>query len=361
MCHLDAINHKNMTQLTNRQQKILEFAASKSSIKNAELVAFFAEQNEPLSRETAARELSALVKVGVLEKFGKGRSLAYRMVVAHPFLKPMDYESYLAQESDKRTLAVISFKKEALEKLDELISQKELAVLEAKNVDYKRRVANLPPDILKKEFERITIEFSWKSSKIEGNTYTLLDTETLIKESREAVGHPKEEAVMILNHKKALDYIFGNKQKFKAISLRDTEDIHRLLVKGLNVNFGLREKPVGITGTNYRPLDNKYQIREALELGLEKINTAGDPWNKALIALIAISYTQPFEDGNKRTARLLANACLLAGGVCPLSLRSTGETEYKKAMLLFYELQNALLAKKLFLEQYDFSLANYFL
>ena len=166
---------------------------------------------------------------------------------------------------------------------------------------------------------------------------------------------------MILNHKKALDYIFGNKQKFKTVSLRDAEDIHRLLVEGLNVNFGLREKPMGITGTNYRPLDNKYQIQEALKLGLGKINAASDPWNRALMALVAISYIQPFEDGNKRTARLLANACLLADNVCPLSLRNTGETEYKKAMILFYELQNASLAKKLFLEQYDFSLANYFL
>ncbi len=350
-----------MTQLTNRQQKIIEFAVSKGSIKNSDLVGFFVEQKEPLSRETAARELSALVGVGVLEKFGKGRSSAYHAVAVHPFLKPMDYEGYLAQESDKRAPTLIPFKAEALEKLGGLINQDELIVLKEKDGDYKKRIANLPPDILKKEFERITIEFSWKSSKIEGNTYTLLDTETLIKESREAVGHPKEEAIMILNHKKAMDYIFGNRQKFEEISLRDAEDIHRFLIDGLNVNFGLREKPVGITGTNYRPLDNKYQIQEALGLGLEKINAAGDPWNKALFALIAISYIQPFEDGNKRTARLLANACLLAASVCPLSLRSTGETEYKKAMILFYELQNASLAKKLFLEQYDFSLANYFL
>ena len=350
-----------MTQLTKRQQKILEFVISKSSIKNAELVAFFAAQNEPLSRETAVRELSALVSAGVLEKFGQGRSLAYRAGAVHPLLKPIDYESYLAQELDKRAPTLIPFKTETMEKLGDLIDQKELAVLKEKDNNYKKRVASLPPDIVKKEYERITIEFSWKSSKIEGNTYTLLDTETLIKENKEAVGHPKEEATMILNHKKALDYIFGNKQKFKTVSLRDAEDIHRLLVEGLNVNFGLREKPVGIIGTNYRPLDNKYQIQEALELGLGKINAASDPWNRALMALVAISYIQPFEDGNKRTARLLANACLLADNVCPLSLRNTGETEYKKAMILFYELQNASLAKKLFLEQYDFSLANYFL
>jgi len=350
-----------MTQLTKRQQKILDFAAARDSVRNSDLVAFFAEQNEPFSRETVAREFSVLVAAGVLEKFGKGRSLAYRAVAPHPFLKPMDFESYLAQEPDQRAPAPISFKTTAVEKLGGLINQKKFDALKTKEGDYKKRIAGLPPDILKKEFERITIEFSWKSSKIEGNTYTLLDTETLIKENREAAGHPKEEAVMILNHKKALDYIFGNKQKFETVSLRDTEDIHRFLVDGLNVNFGLRGKPVGITGTNYRPLDNKYQIKEALELGLEKINEAGDPWNKALIALIVISYIQPFEDGNKRTARLLANACLLAANTCPLSLRSAGETEYKKAMILFYELQNASLAKKLFLEQHDFSQANYFL
>ena len=208
--------------------------------------------------------------------------------------------------------------------------------------------------------ERVTIELSWKSSKIEGNTYTLLDTESLIKEHKEAVGHTKEEAAMILNHKKALDHILGSKNKLKALSLRAIEDVHRLLVDGLNVNFGLRSRAVGITGTAYRPLDNKHQITEAMEKAVMEINKMEDAWNKALTALLLIAYIQPFEDGNKRASRLLANACLLAHNACPLSFRSIDETEYKKALTVFYELNNATLMKKLFIEQWRFAVQNYF-
>ena len=209
--------------------------------------------------------------------------------------------------------------------------------------------------------ERVTIELSWKSSKIEGNTYTLLDTESLIKEHKEAVGHTKEEAAMILNHKKALDHILGSKNKLKALSLRAIEDVHRLLVDGLNVNFGLRSRAVGITGIAYRPLDNKHQITEAMEKAVMEINKWEDAWSKALAALLLIAYIQPFEDGNKRASRLLANAGLLAHDVCPLSFRSIDETEYKKALTVFYELNNAALMKKLFVEQWRFAVRNYFL
>jgi Fic family protein len=214
--------------------------------------------------------------------------------------------------------------------------------------------------LVKKEIERITIELAWKSSKIEGNTYSLIDTEILIKENKEAIGHKKDEATMILNHKKALDYIFSKQDDFKVFSLRKMEDIHALLVDVLDVNKGLRLKPVGITGTNYKPLDNQYQIKEALEMTIEKMNKAHDSWSQALIALLMISYIQPFEDGNKRSARLIANACLIAHNVCPLSFRSVDESAYKKAMLIFYELQNASLFKKIFVDQFNFSIDNYF-
>ena len=118
---------------------------------------------------------------------------------------------------------------------------------------------------------------------------------------------------------------------------------------------------MGITGTNYRPLDNIHQINDAVEKMSEEINRASDPWSKALMILLSISYIQPFEDGNKRTSRLMANACLIAGNVCPLSFRSVDEAGYKKAILLFYELGNASLMKKIFLEQFDFAVSNYFL
>ena len=91
------------------------------------------------------------------------------------------------------------------------------------------------------------------------------------------------------------------------------------------------------------------------------INKFNDPFAKALAAVAMISYIQPFEDGNKRTGRILGNAILLAHDVCPLSYRSVDELEYKKAILLFYEQNNLSYFKKLFMEQYEFAVNTYFL
>jgi Fic family protein len=166
---------------------------------------------------------------------------------------------------------------------------------------------------------------------------------------------------MILNHKNALDYIFSKKSEFKKISLRDIENIHALLIRNLGVSQGLRKKIVGVTGTKYRPLDNQHQIREALEKLVGVINKLKDPFSKSLAAMLLAAYIQPFEDGNKRTARILGNAILIAYNVCPLSFRSINEGDYKKAILLFYEQNSARFFKELFVKQFKFAVENYFL
>jgi len=78
------------------------------------------------------------------------------------------------------------------------------------------------------------------------------------------------------------------------------------------------------------------------------------------IALLMISYIQPFEDGNRRTARMLVNAVLAAGNCCPLSWRTVDETEYKKASVVFYETLSARYFKELFIEQCVFAQEEYF-
>ncbi|MCR4322878.1 MAG: Fic family protein, partial [Candidatus Azambacteria bacterium] len=191
--------------------------------------------------------------------------------------------------------------------------------------------------------------------------YSLIDTEILIKEHKEAKGRKKEEAIMILNHKKTLDYIFSNQIHFKTITIRKIEGLHHLLTQDLSISKGLRKKAVGIVGTAYRPLDNEHQVREAIEKTTALINGFSDPFSKALAAILLTSYIQPFEDGNKRTSRLLGDAILLAHDVCPLSYRSIDEADYKKAIILFYEQNNARFFKELFVQQYKFAVENYFL
>ena len=212
----------------------------------------------------------------------------------------------------------------------------------------------------RKEMERLGVDLSWKSSQIEGNTYSLLETERLLKEKQTAQGKTKEEAVMLLNHKDALDFILDNPDYLKELSVRRLEDIHSILTKELGVGNGIRKRRVGITGTNYRPLDNEFQIREALEDTCQLINGKKNVFEKALLILVLLSYIQAFTDGNKRTARISSNAVLIAWGYCPISFRTVDSVDYKKAMLMFYEQNNIAAFKKIFIEQYEFAVKNYF-
>ena len=116
---------------------------------------------------------------------------------------------------------------------------------------------------------------------------------------------------------------------------------------------------VGVTGSTYTPLDNQFQIREALEAVVETANAMTDAYSRALLLLASISYIQPFEDGNKRTARLMANALLVAHRLAPLSYRNVDERDYRKAVLCFYELNTITPLKDILTDQYLFSAETY--
>lgn len=154
---------------------------------------------------------------------------------------------------------------------------------------------------------------------------------------------------MILNHKEAFNYIRTNAAQFRAMTRKNLEDLHAILVKGLSIGQGFREKPVGVVGSKYQPPDNIYQITEAVDALIAAAERLTTPYAKALAALLGIGYIQPFEDGNKRTSRLMANALLLAHGAAPLSYRSVDENDYREAMLIFYELNSIVPFKKIFI------------
>jgi Fic family protein len=212
----------------------------------------------------------------------------------------------------------------------------------------------------KKELERLAIDLSWKSSQIEGNTYSLLETERLLKDKETAAGKTKDEATMLLNHKYALDFIIGNPTYINPLTVSCIEDIHSILVKDLDISRNIRSRRVGISGTNYKPLDNAFQIKEALESMCSLINSKKDVFEKALLSLVLISYIQPFSDGNKRTARIISNAILMNHHFCPISFRTIDSIEYKKAMLVFYEQTNINPFKNVFIGQFEFAVNTYF-
>ena len=188
----------------------------------------------------------------------------------------------------------------------------------------------------------------------------MLETEKLLKEKQTASGKTKDEATMLLNHKEAIDFIVENKDFMSDISVDKIEFLHSVLIKDLGVDRNIRKRKVGITGTNYTPIDNEFQITEAMQRMCEAVNAKKDIFEKALLSLLLLSYIHPFVDGNKRTARIVSNAILLAHRHCPISFRTVDSLEYKKAMLLFYEQNNLSNFKKIFIEQYDFAEGSYF-
>lgn len=188
----------------------------------------------------------------------------------------------------------------------------------------------------------------------------MLETERLLKEKETAAGKTKEEAIMLLNHKEAIDFIVENPNYLIPLSVSKIEDIHSLLIKELGVDKTIRKRRVGISGTNYRPLDNEFQIMEALSSMWELVNSKEIVFERALLLLVLISYIQPFVDGNKRTARIVSNAVLMNYKHCPISFRTVDSVEYKKAMLLFYEQNNISIFKEIFINQFRFAVNTYF-
>lgn len=352
-----------MIKLNDRQNKILEFIRKSESSGNKEILDYVSKKDEKVTRLTIVRDLNKLIKSKLIVRKGRGRNAAYRTKEKSLLLSYFDVDKYFQLPPDEREIKLKTFNFEIFDGFSKnILTPTELAKLEELNKDYQRRIKRLSPTILKREFERLTIELSWKSSQIEGNTYSLIDTEILIKEKKEAKGHSKEEAIMILNHKRALDYILDKKSDFRKISLANIENIHKLIVKDMGVKENLRRRAVGVTGTTWRPLDNEFQIREAVEKMITMVNSNEiHPLAKSLAVILLVSYIQPFEDGNKRTARILGNAVLLANDHCPLSFRSIDESDYKKATLLFYEQNSARFFKELFIKQFQFAVKNYFL
>ena len=341
-----------------RQQNIINILLSRE---NASISKIKQALQEKVSIPTLNRELADLVSIGYLEKIGEGRGTSYILSGRYHLLSPLDTEQYFELDPDKRN-AKTGFNLDILVLLanTKIFTDKEEIYLQSLQQEYQSNIIDYPKTLYQKEIERLTIELSWKSSQIEGNTYSLLETERLFKEKMIAPNKPKKDATMLLNHKDALNYLLSHHDIACILSLRLVEEIHSLLISELGVDRNIRSRTVGITGSAYKPIDNQFQIKEAVEYMCQIINLKENIFEKALLAVVLISYIQPFEDGNKRTGRMISNALLISGEMCPLSYRSVDSIEYKKAMLLFYEQNNLYEFKKLFIEQIEFSVRNYF-
>ncbi|MCL4481862.1 MAG: Fic family protein [Bacteroidetes bacterium] len=311
---------------------------------------------------TLKRILQKLISENLIQPSGKGKGTKYQLSQIYELMRPIDVDVYFQKEIDERLIKDrfnYSLIPEILNNVS-VFTNDELNYLNNFQKIYSENISKLTDSEYRKELERWAIDLSWKSSQIEGNTYSLLETERLLKEKETASGKTKEEAIMLLNHKDALDFILQNPSYIEPLTISAIEDIHSILIKDLNVARNIRKRRVGISGTNYKPLDNEYQIREALQDMCDLINNQENVFSKALLALVLLSYIQAFADGNKRTSRIIANAILMNNNFSPISFRTVDSIDYKKAMLLFYEQNNLSAFKKIFINQFEFAVRTYF-
>ena len=345
--------------MNRNEQKIMDFVKNRKGVSSKEI---FENAGLDVSYATIKRLISDLQLSNFITTTGKGRATKYLVSPAFEILFPINIEEYYEKEIDERTIKE-NFNFNLIDNIlsnIQLFTENELNKLGELQEIFSKNISQLSETEYKKEIERLAIDLSWKSSQIEGNTYSLLETEKLLKEKQIASGKTKDEAIMLLNHKEAIDFVVEHPDYLHPLSISKIEDIHKMLTKELSIEQNLRKRRIGISGTNYKPLDNEFQINEALLLTCKLINSKENVFEKSLLALLLISYIQPFVDGNKRTARIVSNAILMNYKHCPLSFRTVDSIDYKKAMLLFYEQNNVSNFKQIFIEQYEFAVNTYF-
>ena len=205
-------------------------------------------------------------------------------------------------------------------------------------------------------FSRLLIDLAWGSSRLEGNTYSRLDTQNLIEFGQRAEGKDAADTQMILNHKNAIEYLVDDAGTL-AFDRSTLFALHAMLSENLLDDPGdegrLRTRLVYITGTTYVPIAIPQVIEDCFDQLLAKARAISDPFEQAFFAMVHITYLQPFADVNKRTSRLAANIPLIAANLCPLSFVDVPERAYVDATLSVYELKRIELLRDLFEWAYE--------
>ncbi len=329
----------------------------------------------PPTKRTLQRKLNDLIEKGQIVRKGRARATVY--------LLPTQKSKEESLEEEKN----ISLSKEGL-KIQSLIGK---PVQAREPVGYNRNFLDsyrpnetfyLSEDIRKelfetgkvaddntpagtyarKIFDRLLIDLSWNSSRLEGNTYSLLETERLLSAGEEAEGKDARESQMILNHKRAIEFL---------IDSADETDFNRYTILNLHALLSdnllsdptavgrLRTVPVGVGKTVFHPLEVPQQIEECFMQVLDTAKAIKDPFEKAFFVMVHLPYLQPFEDVNKRVSRLSANIPMIKNNICPLSFVDVPQKIYVNAILGVYELNRIELLRDVFVWAYKRSCARY--
>ncbi len=309
-----------------------------------------------VSSPTIWRALKRLVDEDRLEVSGKARATGYSLAGAGVV------RAHLQTPYNRRKPA--AYNKEFL---DRYIPNKIFYIAEADRQRLQEAGRPEPPSLpagtyARRILERLLVDLSWASSRMEGNTYDILQTERLIHFGEEAAGKDRKEALMILNHKEAIQFVVDNLGDI-TISRPDIFSIHALLSDGLLTDPAmagrLRRMPVGITHSSYRPLGDQFEIEEEFAILIEKAAAITDPFEQSFFLLVHIPYLQAFADINKRTSRIASNIPLLKVDLAPMSFLTMDDSAYIDGLIGIYELNNVSLLREIYIDAYLASAENY--
>lgn len=210
--------------------------------------------------------------------------------------------------------------------------------------------------------DRLLIDLSWNSSRLEGNTYSLLETQRLLEQGEDAEGKATEETQMLLNHKAAIEMLADQADGI-GFNRYTICNLHALLSDNLlsdpSACGRIRSRPVGISGTVFHPLEVPTQIEERFGQIMEKAEAVNDPFEQAFFVMVHLPYLQPFEDVNKRVSRLAANIPLIRHNLCPLSFIDVERKDYVNGVIGVYELNRVEYLRDVFVWAYRRSCVRY--
>ncbi len=327
------------------------------------------------SERTLQNHLNRLIKDGRVVRHSSGRWARYRRPAAadvetadtEPTI-PLSAAATDIQRLVRRPLAArepVGYRREFLEGY----RPNQTFYLTAAHRSQLARVTTRPADAAQPAgtyartiLNRLLIDLAWNSSRLEGNTYSLLDTRRLIEFGEQAEGRDQAEAQMILNHKDAIEFLAENAAEI-GFNRYTILNLHGILANNLLADAAaagrLRHIGVGIGGSVYHPPETPPLIEECFTQLLATATAIDDPFEQAFFAMVHLPYLQPFDDVNKRVSRLAANIPFIKGNLSPLSFTEVPRDLYTQAMLGVYELNRTELLRDVFIWAYERSAARY--
>jgi Fic family protein len=325
-----------------------------------------------ISRRTVQRRLTTLLKRGCIIVTGKGAGSRYQ--ITSPRFSPygqfqiaLSEESHIIRNYVNQVLEnrnrvkynpsfLDSYQPNATYYLSSITRE------HLKKIGSHQNVGRIAGTYARKILHHLLIDLSWNSSRLEGNTYSILETERLLEFNEKPENKSNMETQMLLNHKAAIEFLVDLEEDI-TFNRQTILNLHALLSDNLLNNpescGRLRSILVSIAGTSYFPLDMPFLIDEYFQKILDKCSKIKDPFEQAFFSMVHMPYLQPFEDVNKRVSRLAANIPLIKNNFSPLSFIDVPEKAYIDGMLGVYELNRIELLRDIFIWAYERSAAKY--